>query len=821
MALVCPNRAGSIIPVDLPPSRNVNYNNDEVTAVDHRMLHTLEYDKVVERMVPFAASRIGKEKVRQLTPLKRLSDAEKALAATAEGVDVLRLKDDVPLGGIRDIRQALKRARIGSMLSSSELLDVASTVYSGRRLKRFLLDVVEGEDLSLPIIERQTERLTPLMSLEKAIRRVIDEHGEIVDHASEELQKIRQAIRRTEGEIRKKLEQMVKSRRYRNMLQEPIVTMRQDRYVIPIKQEYRAQVGGIVHDQSASGATLFIEPQSTVALNHRLREWQWQEEREEERLLRELTEKVAKTHDPLWINIEVLAELDLIFAKASYARYMNASLPKLNDRGYLHLHQARHPLIAPEDVVPIDVRLGETYRALVVTGPNTGGKTVTLKTIGLLTLMAMSGLFIPAQDGSEIAVFEHVFADIGDEQSIEQNLSTFSGHMANIIRILADLSENSLILLDELGAGTDPTEGAALAIALLDHIIQRGCRVVATTHYNELKAYAYNRDDVMNASVEFDVETLSPTYRLLIGVPGRSNAFLIAERLGLSPHIIETAKAHLSTDDNRVEDMIASLEANRKSVEKEREEAASLRQEAEKLRAKMEREITQLERERDRLRQRAEEEARSIVLQVKKEADAIIRELRFRYAQATAVKEHEFIDFKKRLDELEPEQKRWNESPAPPKRWKPATPLKPGDEVFIHALQQKGDVIAILDDEEIQVQIGAMKMNVHRRDVELIKRQTSMPRESTMTSIHRAKENVSLELDLRGSTIDEAIQETDKYLDDAILAGLPRVSLIHGKGTGALRRGIHQFLRTHQHVKQFRLGKQGEGGSGATIVELQ
>ena len=742
------------------------------------------------------------------------------LAATEEGMKVLRLNDSIPLGGIHDIRPLLKRASIGSALTSQELLDVADTLYSGRRLKRFLLNMMEDEGISLPIVQQWARQISGLKSVEEAIHRVIDEHGEVVDHASAALRQIRGSIRQTEREIRQKLEQIVKSSRYQNMLQESIVTLRQDRYVIPVKQEYRTQFGGIAHDQSASGATVFIEPQAVVNLNSRLREWRLKEEREIERLLRELTAKVAEEHDALQTNVTALGELDFIFAKASYACYMKATYPKLNGGGILRLKQARHPLIPPEEVVPIDVHLGEQYTALVVTGPNTGGKTVTLKTTGLLTLMAMSGLFIPAQEESEVAVFGDVFADIGDEQSIEQNLSTFSGHMTNIIRILANLSDNSLVLLDELGAGTDPTEGAALAIALLDYIHQQGCRVVATTHYNELKAYAYNRENVMNASVEFDVETLRPTYRLLIGVPGRSNAFLIAERLGLPRHIIRTAKAQLNTEENRVEGMLASLEDSRKRAEKDREAAASLRREVEALKASVEREQSRLQSERDRLRREAEAEAREVVKKAKREAEDIIRELRRLNEQQSEVKEHRLIEMKKRLDAQAPEADTWSRPKTPVKKTADPSKLKPGDEVFVPSFNQKGHIVTFLNNEEVQVQLGIMKMNVALHDVEPVRRAPDS-NGSRMTTISRSRENVRTELDLRGKTIEEAIQETDKYLDDAVLGGLHHVSLIHGKGTGALRTGIHNYLRSHRYVKKYRLGGQGEGGSGATVVELK
>lgn len=786
-----------------------------------RVSEMLEYKKVMAQLSPFASSRLGQEKVEQLQPSYQLSHVRKMINATHEGTTVRRLKEQIPLGGIRDIRPFLKRARIGSVLSPAELLDIVSTIDSGNRLKRFLLSVIDEEEVNLPILHHLAEQIKGLKHLQRAVKRTVNEHGEVVDHASDPLRNIRRGIRGTEREIRKKLEQIVKSNQHQTMLQEAIVTLRQDRYVIPVKQEYRSQFGGIVHDQSASGATVFIEPQAVVSLNHRLREWRLKEEREVERLLRKLTAMVAESHDALQTNVHALAEVDFIFAKASYAEHLQASRPILNDRGVLRLKQARHPLIPPEEVVPIDVRLGVEFTSLVITGPNTGGKTVTLKTIGLLTLMALSGLFIPAEEDSEIAVFAHVFADIGDEQSIEQNLSTFSGHMTNIVRILNDLNPNSLILLDELGAGTDPAEGAALAIALLDYIHQRGCRIVATTHYNELKAYAYNRDQVANANVEFDVKTLRPTYRLLIGSPGRSNAFAIAERLGLPEHIIQIAKAHLGTEQTHVEGMIAALEANRKQAEKDREEAAFLRREVEEMRDKMAHAQRQLQKERAHYRRQAEEEARDIVRKAKREAEQIIRELRQLNERQAQVKEHQLIDLKKRLaDQAPPPEGVFQKETAGQNKKVNTADFQVDDEVLVRSLNQKGHVIAILGDHELQVQIGMMKMTVNVDDVERLGK-SAAPSESQMTTLNRHRGDVRSELDLRGYNVEEAIQETEKYLDDATLAGLEQVSLIHGKGTGVLRNGIHQFLRTNRYVKKYRLGGQGEGGSGATVVHLK
>ena len=594
--------------------------------MEQRVLKTLEYDKIIALLVDKASCTYGKEKAAELTPFVQLDEVKIAQQGTQEAATVLRLKGSAPLGGIRDIRSSVQRARLNAMLAPLELLDIASTIMAGRRLKNFLLDMCQDHDL--PLLQLQAERIEGLRELEMEIRRCIDENGDVLDSASVELRQVRQEIRQVESRIREKLDQMTRSSSYQKMLMENIVTIRGDRFVIPVKQEYRHVFGGIVHDQSASGATLFIEPEVIVSMNNKLRELRLREEREVERILYILTEQVSFAVEALSENVDALTELDFLFAKAQLAWSMKAVCPKLNDRGYLQMRKARHPLIPREVVVPVDVELGGEYQAIVVTGPNTGGKTVSLKTIGLLSLMAMSGLHIPAEEESEMTVFSSVFADIGDEQSIEQSLSTFSSHMTNIISILEKMDEKSLVLFDELGAGTDPTEGAALAMSIIDHVIDSGARMVATTHYSELKAYAYDRPEVINASVEFDVQTLRPTYRLLVGVPGRSNAFAIARRLGLPEAIIEVARGSISEEDNQVESMIASLERNRKSAEADRNAAASLRREAEELRRQLDEERARFAEEKNKLMERAEEEARIAVQLAKEEAETIIRELR-------------------------------------------------------------------------------------------------------------------------------------------------------------------------------------------------
>ncbi|MED1917049.1 endonuclease MutS2 [Brevibacillus sp. DP1.3A] len=785
--------------------------------MEQRVLKTLEYDKIVALLIDKASCTYGKEKASELIPFLRLDEVITAQQGTEQAATVLRLKGSVPLGGIRDIRGPVQRARLNAMLAPMELLDIASTVMAGRRLKTFLLDMCE--DHELPLLQQEAERIEGLRELETEIRRCIDENGDILDSASLELRQVRQEIRQLESRIREKLDQMTRSSTYQKMLMENIVTIRGDRFVIPVKQEYRSVFGGIVHDQSASGATLFIEPEVIVEMNNKLRELRLREEREVERILYVLTEQVSFAVEALIENTEALTELDFMFAKAQLAWSMKAICPRINDRGYVNMRKARHPLIPREVVVPVDVELGGEYQAIVVTGPNTGGKTVSLKTIGLLSLMTMAGLHIPAEEESEMTVFSSVFADIGDEQSIEQSLSTFSSHMTNIIQILAKMDDKSLVLFDELGAGTDPTEGAALAMSIIDHVIDSGARLVATTHYSELKAYAYDRPEVINASVEFDVQTLRPTYRLLIGVPGRSNAFAIGRRLGLPEHIIDVARGSISEEDNQVESMIASLERNRKSAEADRLAAKAAREEAEELRRQLEEERAQFAEEKNKRMERAEDEARIAVQLAKEEAETIIRELREMMAEGMEIKEHRLIDAKKRLGnavlELEKEKVK---KPAKAVR---ATQIKVGDEVMVTSFGQKGTVLEKVNNEEFLVQIGIMKMKVKRDDMHVQNSIQQKPQAAPYTSVKRRSENIKMDLDLRGYNVEDSIREIDQFLDDALLAGLHSVSIIHGHGTGVLRKGVHEYLRNHRNVKSFRLGGQGEGGVGATIAELK
>lgn len=777
----------------------------------------MDYHKILASLANHAATGLGQQAALNLRPSSDLEEVKLRLQATDEAMTVERLKGGPPLAGVKDIRGALKRARIQAMLSSTELWDISALLFAARRTKRHIAAVHEEE--AIPLLQDLAETISDQKQLEEDIRQCIDEQGEILDQASFELAAIRRELRIGETRIREKLEAMIRSSNAAKMLQEQLITIRNDRYVIPVKQEYRSHYGGIVHDQSGSGATLFIEPEAIVAMNNKLRETKLREEREIERILSRLTEQVGLLADVLEYDTGAVETLDFMFAKARLAREMKASLPRMNDRGFLKLRKARHPLIPAEQVVPIDVELGNTYTSILVTGPNTGGKTVTLKTIGLLNLMAMSGLFIPAEDGSQMCVFDAIYADIGDEQSIEQSLSTFSSHLTNIIRILEQMTPKSLVLLDEVGAGTDPAEGSALAIAILEHIHRLGCRMVATTHYSELKAYAYERKGVINASMEFDVQTLRPTYRLLVGVPGRSNAFAIAERLGLPKPIIDHARGEVTEEDMRVETMIASLEDNRLKAEAERETASKLRIELEAMRQKLNRELEKQEAEREKRQEQAEAKARAIVDKARREAQEIIAELRQLAMEGVQVKEHMLTEARKRLDEAAPEAK----LAAKPKRdAKPVRRIEAGDDVRVYSLNQKGSVVELVGEEAV-VQLGIMKMKVPLDDLELLSsaKSAAKPVQSGANVKRTRGESVRSELDLRGANLEEALMEVDRFLDEALLGNLGQVYIIHGKGTGILRSGIQEFLRKHKHVKSFRLGSFGEGGTGVTVAELK
>lgn len=785
--------------------------------MQQRVMQVLEFHKVKEQVLEHASSSLGKSLVQEMMPSTVLEEVKRRQEETDEATQILRIKGNIPLGGIFDIKPHIKRADIGGMLSPHELMQISSTIHASRMIRKFIEDLQE-EEHHFPHLIELTNQIVVLSQLEEAIRMAVDDNGTVLDSASDTLRSLRNQLRAKESKVRERLESMIRSSNAQKMLSDAIVTIRNDRFVIPVKQEYRGHYGGIIHDQSSSGQTLFIEPQSIVQLNNELQGIRVKEQQEIERILIELSGRVADYSEELIVIVNVLGQVDFMFAKARYGRKIKASKPKMNDEGRISLFKARHPLIPIDEVVANDIYLGKDFSTIVITGPNTGGKTVTLKTVGLCTLMAQAGLQIPALDGSEMAVFTSVFADIGDEQSIEQSLSTFSSHMVNIVDILNEVDYGSLVLFDELGAGTDPQEGAALAISILDEVYKTGAKVIATTHYPELKAYGYNRDGVTNASVEFDVETLSPTYKLLIGVPGRSNAFEISKRLGLKENVIESAKSYVNADTNQVEGMIAALEENRRQAERDMEEAHSFMKDAEKLHKDLQKQMAEYYNRKDTLVEKAKEKAQQIVEKAKNEADEVIHQLRKMQTEKQAeIKEHELIEAKRRLEEATPKIKQTKKT-SNANNQKHA--FKPGDEVKVLSFDQKGHLLEQVSDYEWQVQVGILKMKVNEKDLLYIKSE-KVVQARPMATIRGKDFHVNLELDLRGERFEDALVRVEKYIDDALLAGYPRVSIIHGKGTGALRQGVQEYLRNHRSVKRIRFGDAGEGGTGVTIVEFK
>jgi DNA mismatch repair protein MutS2 len=767
-------------------------------------------------LVDCATFTPGKELAADLLPAADLAVVAKRQQETTEAKGILRREPDVPLGGLKDIRKILHKVGLGAVLEPHELLEVTDVLRAARRIKRFFLDK-QGQ---YPLTEDMAGSLTAYHAIEDKVSQAIDTGGEIADRASAELRSVRVRSRDLHAGIKAKLDQIVRSPEHQKHLQEFIVTQRGDRYVVPVKQEYRGQFPGIIHDQSASGATLFIEPMAVVEMNNELRRLAAAEKQEILRILTGLTDHVRAAADGISANLEILGRMDFIFARGRLSARMDAGEPRLNDRRCLDLKGARHPLI-PGRAVPVSVHLGKEFHILVITGPNTGGKTVALKTVGLLTAMAQAGLHIPAETGSEIGIFRQLFTDIGDEQSIEQSLSTFSGHMTNIVRILSGVDSDSLVLMDELGSGTDPVEGAALAMAILEYLDERQVRTIATTHYSELKVFAFNRPGVENASVEFDTKTLQPTYRLLIGQPGSSSAFEIAARLGLNPAVIERARSLLTKEDVEVAELIRELEENRRLAEEERAAAARLRQQAEAMQKEYSAALGALQDKKARLLAEANSEAAGILKKARMQADDAIREVRGALAKADQGGLLHARQARTRLrDGQSAFEDKMNAAAAekyglPPKR------VAPGDTVFIPKFNQKGHVTAYDDDGQVTVQVGIMKVTVPIGEIRLDKEEKKVRETSTAARVMTGKvKDFNTEIDLRGLMVDEAIEQVEKYLDDAFLAGVPQVYLIHGKGTGALRKAIGSMLARHRHVKTYRLGQYGEGGMGVTVVEL-
>ncbi|MBL3728840.1 endonuclease MutS2 [Lysinibacillus sp. HST-98] len=787
--------------------------------IAERALKTLEYDKVRQQVASYCTSSIGKSAIEELVPQTDFAKVVQLLEEMDEGLSILRVKGNVPMGGIFDVRPSARRAQIGGMLAAVELMEISSTIRASRILRNFIEDLEADEVIDIPHFISKKEAMPVLTGLQHEINNCIDDNGAVLDSASQTLRSIRQSLRAEEGKVRSKLESLIRGSNAAKMLSDTLVTIRNDRFVIPVKQEYRHHYGGIVHDQSSSGQTLFIEPDSVVQANNEIHRLKMKEQAEIERILLALSAMVQEVASDLFNLVKVLGDIDVILAKGKYGQANKCTMPKMNQDGYIRLIRARHPLLPIDSAIPNDIEFGKDITAIVITGPNTGGKTVTLKTVGLCTLMAQAGLPVPALDGSELAVFEQLFADIGDEQSIEQSLSTFSSHMVNIVDILQKFDHESLVLFDELGAGTDPQEGAALAISILDEVHGRGARVMATTHYPELKAYGYNRPGVANASVEFDIETLSPTYRLLIGVPGRSNAFEISSRLGLPESIIDRAKGFTGTDRHEVESMIASLEETRRQSEDDAERSHALLLESETLRKELQDKLQAYEERKEALDKKAKEKARKIVDEAKREAEAIIAELReMRKNADQVVKEHELIEARKRLEEATPlEDNKVLKKAAQVKAR--AQNLVVGDEVKVLSYGQRGTLLEKVSNTEWVVQMGILKMKISDSDLEYIKPEKEPVLRTA--GVKNRNSHVKLELDLRGERYEDAILRTEKYIDDALLSNYGRVSIIHGVGTGALRQGIQSYLKKHKRVKSFRFGEAGEGGLGVTVVELK
>lgn len=776
-------------------------------------------------LVGRAVSPMAKEITSKLKPSTDLREIELWQSETGEAVNMLLKRGTIPLGGIKDIRSAIERIRLGASLSAFELLNVAEVLRVCKKVKNYSRD--DRDPNTYPLLDTLFEEIAPLTPVYTEIDRCIISKDEIADTASTTLKNIRREINLTHERVKQQLNKIIQSTSYKNMLQDNVITMRGDRYCVPVKSEYRSQFKGMIHDQSSTGSTLFIEPMAVVQLNNNLRELFLKEKEEIERILEELSVLVQGYYEEIKLNLKALTQLDVIFAKGHLALKLNATKPVFNDKGYVNIKKGRHPLLDAKTVVPIDVYLGKDFTTLMITGPNTGGKTVTLKTIGLFTLMGQAGLHIPALDGSKLNVFKKVFADIGDEQSIEQSLSTFSSHMVNIVDILKEVDEESLVLFDELGAGTDPTEGAALAMAILQTLHGRQIRTVATTHYSELKVYALSTDGVENACCEFDVKTLQPTYRLLIGIPGKSNAFAISKRLGLMDEIIDLAKEQIEQNDERFEDLITDLEINKKNAEYERQRAVRYRQEAEALRKDTEAYKEKIANQKEKILKEAREEARKLMQDAKDEADDILKRLNkaARDKGKTINLSELEADRSKLRDKLSDVEKNMQKDFMKKRKSKGPVEVKKGDRVFVATFNQEAIVLTDPDSKgDVMVQAGIMKLKVNKNNLEVLpeKEELKMKKKATGARKRAAGKAMSIspEIDVRGCTVEEAVGEIDKYIDDAFLSNLPQITIIHGKGTGALRAGIHTYLKRNKHVKTYRIGAYGEGEAGVTIVEL-
>ena len=786
-----------------------------------KTLKTLEYNKILDLLVQQASSSMAKEDLRCLQPMTSVAEIKDALAETTQAQTVILKKGSAPLGQIYDISAAMTFARKGGVLTMGQLLQILYNLKIAANVTTFL----KSDLPPLPAIDAIREVIVTCPRLAENIDRCIISEDEMADNASPALKDIRRSITRQNDAIRNRLNSIINSSDNRTYLQDAIVTVRDGRYVIPVKAEHRGRFQGIIHDQSATGATLFIEPQVIVNMNNELREMELKEKAEVERILAELSSAAAEHFHDITNNQKLLTALDIIFAKGKLSMVMGGEEPEVSEKGALVLKDARHPLIDKKKVVPINIKLGDDYETLVVTGPNTGGKTVTLKTTGLLVLMAQSGLHIPAAGTSTLPVFDHVLADIGDEQSIEQSLSTFSSHMRNIVSILEEMKGNSLILLDELGAGTDPTEGAALAISILENLKARGAYTIATTHYNELKKYALSTKGVENGSMEFNVDTLSPTYRLMIGIPGKSNAFEISRKLGLPEHLIQRASRLLERGDIEFEDVISAIEEDKKKAEAERDEAVLLNISMKKQKEELDRRQALLEEKEKKIIHQAKEEARNILKEARETANDVNRELRaLNKIESLGERNRRFDKSRKRLKDAEDKFaekmiKRVNQSPVK------ADQLKIGDKVRVVTLDQPGEILSLPDSKgDLLVKVGMMKVSININDLMFMEEDSEMKNKQAgkYGTLYKSKaQNISISINVQGENLDDAVMDVDKYLDDAYIAGLKEVTVIHGRGEGILKDGLRKLFKRHKHVASYRKGNYNEGGDGVTIVTLK
>lgn len=794
--------------------------------MNQKVLKTLEYNKIITQLTSYAASTPGKLLCQNLLPMSDYHEIVQAQTETSDALTRVRMKGSLSLSGVRDVRDSLKRLEIGSALGIPELLSISSLLTVAARAKAYGQHE-ESEEFPDDSLDSMFRSLEPVTSVNNEIKRCILSEDEISDNASPGLHKVRRSMHGINDRIHTQLNSILNS--CRSYLQDAVITMRDGRYCLPVKAEYKSQVNGMVHDQSSTGSTLFIEPMAVIQLNNELRTLEIQEQKEIEAVLADLSGQLMPYTEELAIDLQILSQLDFIFAKAALSRHFKCSEPKFNTEGRIHIKDGRHPLLDPQKVVPITVWLGTDFDLLMVTGPNTGGKTVSLKTVGLFTLMGQAGLHIPAFEGSELAVFEEVFADIGDEQSIEQSLSTFSAHMTNIVHILNQADSHSLCLFDELCSGTDPTEGAALAIAILNFLHNMKCRTMATTHYSELKIYALSTPGVENACCEFDVATLRPTYRLLIGIPGKSNAFAISKKLGLPDYIIDDAKTHLESEDETFEDVISRLEENRVTIEKERAGIESYKAEIARLKSGLEKKEERFDERKDKMIRKANEEAQQILREAKETADRTIKNINKLAASSgidTKALEAERTKLRDSLKKVEGGLSLKQETKKPHKAINPKT-LKLGDGVRVLSMNLNGTVSSLPDAQgNVFVQMGILRSKVNISDLELLQENSvsgpgleSRKKGSGSSNIKMSKSfGISPEINVLGMTVDEAVAQLDKYLDDAYIAHLPQVRIVHGKGTGALRAGIHKHLKRLKYIKEFHLGGFGEGDAGVTIV---